>query len=102
MNIGRVIIAINSLTPRFVTWPSAARRSRIAERIQAKYGFPDCVGVVDGTHVVLDQRPAICGETYWNRKCRYSISLQIVSDDKRRILMFYVSNGLYAFLLEII
>lgn len=86
----RVIKAINSLTGRFIVWPSKTLREEIRSRILHDYGIPGCVGIVDGTHIILQYRPSLCGEAYWNRKCSYSINVQIVSDDTRRILMFQV------------
>ena len=50
-----------------------------------EHGLPGAVGIVDGTHVNFEQKPAIDGSAYFNRKSRYSINLQLVCDDKKRI-----------------
>ena len=86
----RVIKAINKTTSRFVIWPSNKMRSEIKSRILQDYGIPDCVGIVDGTHIILQNKPALCGSAYYNRKCSYSINVQIISDDTRRILFYDV------------
>lgn len=84
----RVIKALNSLTDQFIKWPGAIERRKIATRIHEKHGIPGCVGVVDGTHILLSQRPGLDGETYFTRKHRYAINVQIVCDDQKRIRMF--------------
>ncbi len=53
-----------------------------------KYGVPDCVGFIDGTHLILSQRPTIDGEVYFNRKKTYSFNVQLICDDQRRILWY--------------
>ena len=58
----RVINALNSLTKDYIYWPRETERDQIASRIEAEYGVPDCVGYVDGTDVILNEKPHIDGE----------------------------------------
>ncbi|KAE9045302.1 hypothetical protein PR001_g5023 [Phytophthora rubi] len=44
------------------------------------------VSFVDGTHVILDQKPHINGALHYNRKCRYSFNVQIVCNEDKVIL----------------
>ncbi|POM61725.1 hypothetical protein PHPALM_29222 [Phytophthora palmivora] len=44
------------------------------------------VGFVDGTHVILDQKPHINGALHYHRKCRYSLIVQIVCNEDKVIL----------------
>ena len=46
----------------------------------------NCVGILDGTYIVLSQRPHIDGELFWCRKHIYSFNVQIICDDKKRII----------------
>lgn len=84
----RVIIALNDLRDGFVVWQDATDRKQISRRMEAE-GFPDCVGFIDGTTIPLSQKPAVDGECYFDRKHRYSVSAQVVCDDRRRIISFY-------------
>lgn len=85
----RAIEAINSLTTTFIKWPNASERKLLSQKFDDIYGFKDCVGIVDGTHIVLARRPSVCGEVYFTRKHRYSVSAQIVCDDQKRIIYFH-------------
>jgi len=66
----RVITAILSVTHEWIRWPDARRRREICE-VMSLEGFPGCIGFVDGTTIPLSQKPALDGETYYDRKCRY-------------------------------
>lgn len=46
------------------------------------------MGIVDGTPVVLCQRPGVDGEVFWTRKSQYAFNLQLVVDD-RKLIRFY-------------
>ena len=60
----------------------------ISERFERKWGLKNAVGVIDGTPVVFSQRPGVDGEVFWSRKCEYSLNLQLVCDDRKRIRYF--------------
>ena len=63
------------------------RRSEreLSSRIKVLYGFPNCVGIIDGTLIFLDEAPLSDAVPYFSRKTRYALSLLVVCDDKRRI-----------------
>lgn len=88
----RIIEAIVVLFDQFVTWPNHIERESISTRIEALCGFPDCLGFLDGTDIVLEQKPAIDGELYFNRKKRYAISAQVVVDDAK--VVRYLNVGM--------
>ena len=48
----RVIVALNSLSERYIGWPNQERRQEISEVMKAE-GFNGCVGFVDGTTIPL-------------------------------------------------
>lgn len=62
----------------------------IAQRFKTFHGLPHCVGIVDGTPVILSQRPAIDGEVYWTRKSQYAMNVQLVCDDAKRIRFYMI------------
>lgn len=83
----RCIVAIlDHLAPNFLKWPNAEERIETSTRIFKKYGVPNVVGFIDGTHIILSQRPALDGEVYFNRKKTYSMNVILICDDRRRIL----------------
>ncbi len=86
----RVITALLDIESQFIRWPSEHERVTISNRIKEKSGFPDCVGVVDGTHINFAQRPHVDPECYWTRKQKYSLNATIVCDDDRRIIYYQV------------
>ena len=65
----RVIKALNNLAGQEVRWPTREERDA-QQRMLAPEGFPGCIGFVDGTTINLSQKPAIDGETYFDRKKR--------------------------------
>ena len=87
----RVFTALLSLKDAEISWPDASERAAISRRYARNHGMPGVVGVVDGTPVVLCQRPCVDGEVFWTRKGHYAMNLQLVCDDRRKIL-FYQSG----------
>ena len=85
----RVICAILSLQDKYIKWPDRLERREMSRRFARDYGLPGAVGIIDGTPVHFYQRPGVDGENFFTRKSRYSINLQLVIDDKKRILYFY-------------
>ena len=68
-----------------VAWPNNDERDDVKSRILNDSGFPDCIGMVDGTLIPLEFKPSNNGEDYWSHKSRYGISVMIVCDDRRKI-----------------
>ncbi|ETL36391.1 hypothetical protein L916_11620, partial [Phytophthora nicotianae] len=64
-------------------------RSVSAAFHRERYGLDGVVGMVDGMHVIVDQKPAIDGAIHFNMKCRYSFNVQIFCDEDKRIIMAY-------------
>lgn len=84
----RVLESIDSQCSQYIQWPSEARREEIST-VMSLEGFPGCVGFVDGTNIPLYQRPGLDGETFFDRKKRYSLYCQVVCDCDRRIIALY-------------
>jgi hypothetical protein len=81
----RVFTAILSLKRKVIKWPSIEERKKISKRFGSKFGLDNCVGIVDGTHIVFSQKPAVDGEVFFTRKKEYSMNLQLICDDRRVI-----------------
>jgi len=65
------------------------RKKRTKQRIKIKYGFQKSVGIIDGTLIVLQNRPLRYGDLYWCRTNCYALNVQVVCDDNRRVLYTY-------------
>jgi hypothetical protein len=83
--VTRATEAILALESSTISWPDEEERTRIAQRIQVKYGFPNCVGMVDGTLLPLECKPQTNGEDYYTRKGGYALNALITCDDVARV-----------------
>jgi hypothetical protein len=83
----RVIEALCAMKDEWIRWPDATERRHISRQL-ARKGFPGAVGFVDGTTIPIHKKPAVSGNTFMDRKRRYSINAQIVCDQNYRIIFF--------------
>jgi hypothetical protein len=86
--VKRSINALHEIKKDVVYWPDEDERQEIKNRM-AVHGFRHCVGIIDGTLVVLDFRPEVYHECYYSRKCCYALNVMVVCDDQRRITYYY-------------
>jgi len=70
----RVTKAILSLKEEVIIWPKSSHREAMKTEIKILYGFQNCIGIIDGTIVILYKRPSYYGDSYWCRKltCKWS------------------------------
>ena len=66
--IKRVRKAILDLEQEHVVWPDKEEIERSKTRIKLKSGFQQCIGIIDGTLIVLHQRPHLYGDSYFSQK----------------------------------
>jgi hypothetical protein len=85
--VRRTIKALHEIMDEVVYWPDKDQRKEMRNRLSA-YGFRHCIGIIDGTLVVLDFRPEAFHECYYSRKSFYAINVMIVCDDQRRIIYY--------------
>jgi len=86
--VWRVTIAVLSLQEEYIRWPkpdSEEYRS-IVRRHQVEYGFPNCLGFVDGTLITVYRKLIEQGERYHTRKGTYALHTTLVVDSMTRIL----------------
>lgn len=86
--------ALNTTLKDSIKWPNAMEHHQIHMEF-SKLGFPNCVGLIDGTLLLLSQRPKVSGECYYDRKSRYSVNAKVVYDRRRKILYLYTSMQLH-------
>lgn len=65
----------------FITFPSSEEAAAIADRIQARHGYPQAFGAIDGSHIAINP-PADGLADYLNRKMFPSLVLQGLVDDR--------------------
>ncbi|KAL3681863.1 hypothetical protein R1sor_024819 [Riccia sorocarpa] len=87
-NTNRVMTAIESAMGHEIAWPDHQERVVNSAHF-AGLGFPGCIGLVDGTLVKLSQRPRNDGETYFDRKSNYSMNVQVICDQNKRVIYFF-------------
>ena len=75
----------------FLMYCFAEQRGETSHRFATRHGLPGAVGIIDGTPINFAQRPHIDGEVWFSRKQRYSMNLQLVCDDRGKIL-YYIAG----------
>ncbi|XP_056090774.1 uncharacterized protein LOC130070418 [Rhinichthys klamathensis goyatoka] len=73
----------DNLVEEYMPPPYRERWREIAADFQQMWNFPNCVGAVDGKHIVI-QAPASSGSLYFNYKGSFSIILLAVVDARYR------------------
>jgi hypothetical protein len=68
-----------SMKSRFIRIPNEVECMNIAKGFEERWGFPQCIGAIDGTHIPIIA-PHDNHNDYYNRKCFYSIVCQGVCD----------------------
>lgn len=69
----------NILQPIVLKQPTKDDWKRIANEFNNMWNFPNCIGAIDGKHIVV-QAPAHSGSTFYNYKACHSIILLAICD----------------------
>ncbi|KAM4565928.1 uncharacterized protein PAE49_009774 [Odontesthes bonariensis] len=86
--VGRIVVQVckaiwDELVAEYMPEPTADDWRCIADGFQRRWNFPNCVGSIDGKHVVI-KAPNKSGSLYYNYKHTYSIVLLAVADAEYR------------------
>jgi hypothetical protein len=87
--VEKFLTAVLSLKEEYIVWPKPGTDEyhRVTQMHLIKYGFPQCLGSVDGTMVPFWRKPdGESGGFYFTRKCVYAFNLTIIVDSDTRIL----------------
>lgn len=63
------------LLPKYIKFPEGDELKRVVDGFKHKYGFPQCVGAIDGSHIPI-LSPQEYTADYYNRKGWHSVILQ--------------------------
>nr|XP_055049571.1 uncharacterized protein LOC129435091 [Misgurnus anguillicaudatus] len=75
----------------FLPRPTADSWKEIAQRFWEKWNFPNCLGALDGKHIVI-QAPPLSGSQYFNYKKTFSIVLLALVDADYRFRCIQVGD----------
>jgi DDE superfamily endonuclease len=88
----RVIEALLGVHKQWVNWPTDDEKEKTKSALR-KDGFPGCVGFIDGTLIEIFQRPGTDGEAYFDRKKNYSLNMQVVVNQDKRIIGYFLGTS---------
>ena len=74
------------LAPTYIPVPSEDKWKSIADEFYERWNFPNCIGAIDGKHVMI-QCPFNSGSLFYNYKSYFSVVLQAVASADYRFVM---------------
>ena len=77
------------MLPSYIKIPTHAELIKVVDEFQSKWGFPQCAGAIDGSHIPI-KAPTEYHTDFYNRKGWYSIILQAVVDSNYKFIDIYV------------
>ena len=80
---------VQILLPEYIRFPTGDALRRVVTGFKQDYGFPQCAGAIDGTHIPIVS-PNECPADYYNRKGWHSIILQGTVDNNGCFVDIYV------------
>ena len=82
----------DELNEEFMPIPKMQDWRRIEREFWAKWHFPNCIGAIDGKHIVL-RAPAYSGSLFFNYKGTFSIVLMAIVDAQYKFT--FIDVGVY-------
>ena len=70
---------ISKLLPVYISFPTGEQLDEVVKGFKEKWGFPQCAGAIDGSHISVTP-PSMNHTDYYNRKGFYSMIVQAVVD----------------------
>ena len=84
--IRRVASALCEIRNSVIKWPDLEEQNTISTEVENRYHIPNVIGFIDGTHIRLTAKPS---DDYINRKGYASLNVQLLVDNKLRVLDCY-------------
>ncbi|XP_066600139.1 putative nuclease HARBI1 [Prorops nasuta] len=86
--IRKVVNALYKHVQHFISWPTAEVALKTSRHLNRKYGFPNTIGAIDGSHIKISA-PKHHPEAYINRKGYHSIQLQVICNEELKFIHCY-------------
>jgi len=67
---------VTKLMALYISFPTGEQLNEVIQGFKAKWGFPQCGGSIDGSHILVTMNHTDC----YNRKGFYSVIVQAVID----------------------
>lgn len=64
------------LEDNYVDWPNEEERSQLVQETINE--LPNCIGYLDGCDIPLAEKPNLDGTSYFSRKQRYCVKMQVL------------------------
>ena len=88
--VGKVVLEVSQaitehLAPEFIRIPHGDELCDVVRLFDVKWGFPQCFGAIDGSHIPIvapDESP----KDYYNRKGWFSLNIQALVDSRYRFM----------------
>ncbi|XP_071946061.1 uncharacterized protein [Antedon mediterranea] len=80
---------VDVLQEQYIRFPEGQRLREVVAGFETQFGFPQCAGAIDGTHLPIIG-PVKFHADYYNRKGFYSIIMQAVCDHQYRFTDIYI------------
>ena len=77
------------LLPHYINIPTGVHLQEIVDGFNSKWGFPQCVGAIDGTHIPIIA-PKQNALDYYNRKGHHSVVMQAMVSSNYTFMDVYV------------
>ena len=77
------------MLPRYIRIPHHREIAKVVKKFEKKWGFPQCAGAIDGSHIPI-KAPAEYHADYYNRKGWCSIILEAVMDSSYNFIDIFV------------
>ena len=80
---------VTHMAAKYIKVPTGPQLRKITDGFYTKWGFPQCIGAIDGSHIPIIA-PKENPLDYYNRKGYHSVLLQALVDHEYRFLDVYV------------
>uniref|UniRef100_A0A3Q2XUA1 DDE Tnp4 domain-containing protein n=1 Tax=Hippocampus comes TaxID=109280 RepID=A0A3Q2XUA1_HIPCM len=80
---------VSEMSQDLIKWPVGDLMNENVRKFEERWGFPQVLGGIDGTHIPII-RPHDCHTDYYNRKGFYSVIMQAVVDSSCRFIDIFI------------
>uniref|UniRef100_A0A3Q2Z7P5 Uncharacterized protein n=1 Tax=Hippocampus comes TaxID=109280 RepID=A0A3Q2Z7P5_HIPCM len=80
---------VSEMSQDLIKWPVGDLMNENVRKFEERWGFPQVLGGIDGTHIPII-RPHDCHTDYYNRKGFYSVIMQAVVDSSYRFIDIFI------------